>query len=238
MIRAILTDIEGTTTSIDFVKETLFPYAARHLEAFLRQHETQEEVLKILHAVDAWVGRSLSPEQRLNTLQDWIAEDLKATPLKALQGLIWEEGYRSGRLQGHLYPDAAEWLKRWHQRGLALFVFSSGSIKAQKLLFGHTAEGDLTDRFKGFFDTTTGPKNEASAYRSIVAQIGLPAEEILFLSDVTAELDAAAEAGILTLCLVREGRPLSRGIHQEVRDFKAVDAFLINNPEETIHQSK
>jgi enolase-phosphatase E1 len=152
-----------------------------------------------------------------------MAEDRKSTGLKLLQGAIWEEGYLSGTIQGHVFPDVPEALASWRDAGRRLRVFSSGSVHAQELLFGHTAYGDLTPLFEGFHDTTTGPKREASAYAAIAAAYNLPAGEILYLSDVREELDAAAGAGMQTGLLVRPGnRPAEPGGHAQYGDFGAV----------------
>jgi enolase-phosphatase E1 len=221
MIRAIVTDIEGTTSSLSFVKEVLFPYARKHLGAYVRQHADMPEVRQALLDVAAYCGVSMNDEQCIAQLEQWIDEDRKITPLKFLQGLIWENGYLRDELAGDLYEDAATRLTRWHQEGLALYVFSSGSILAQKLLFGHTPYGDFNPLFSGYFDTTTGPKQEAESYRRIAAAIGFETNEILFLSDIAAELDAAQQAGMSTYQLVRKGTtPCNR--HFQAHDFSVI----------------
>ena len=197
-VRAILTDIEGTTSSIDFVTRTLFPYARAALPAYVAAHA--EAVKPLLDEV-----RTAEPGDPVSTLQRWIDEDRKATPLKTLQGWIWAEGYAAGVFKGHVYPDAAEALRRWHRAGCRLFVYSSGSVEAQKLIFSHSDQGDLSPLFSGWFDTTTGPKREAASYARIVRAIGEPAGAILFLSDVQAELNAAEAAGMHTLLIDRTG---------------------------------
>jgi enolase-phosphatase E1 len=197
-IRAILIDIEGTTSSIDFVTRTLFPYARAALPAYVAAHA--EAVKLLLDEV-----RASEPGDPVETLQRWIDEDRKATPLKTLQGWIWAEGYAAGAFKGHVYPDAAEALRRWHGAGYRLYVYSSGSVEAQKLLFSHNDQGDLSPLFSGWFDTTSGPKREAASYVRIVQAIGEPADAVLFLSDVEAELDAAAAAGVRTLLIDRAG---------------------------------
>ena len=197
MPRAILTDIEGTTSSIAFVAETLFPYARARLPGFVAAHPAR--VAPILAEVIA-----AEPGDPVTTLIRWIDEDRKATPLKALQGMIWEDGYREGAFTGHVYPDAVAALRRWHEAGIALYVFSSGSVAAQKLLFGHSDAGDLTPLFAGYFDTVTGPKREASSYQASAGAIGLAANEILFLSDTPQEIGAAREAGLAALLIDRE----------------------------------
>jgi len=195
-VRAILTDIEGTTSSIAFVTEVLFPYARAALPAFVAAHALALEPL--LDEV-----RASEAGDPVATLQRWTDEDRKATPLKAIQGLIWAEGYRDGAFKGHVYPDAAEALRNWNAAGYRLYVYSSGSVEAQKLIFGHSDQGDLAPLFSGWFDTTTGPKRDAGSYVSIAQSIGEPAAAILFLSDVQAELDAAAAAGFRVLLIDR-----------------------------------
>lgn len=204
MIRAILTDIEGTTSSLSFVKDTLFPYAAANLPTYVREHRTEPEVRKQLHATAEMAslpGHDVEP--LIAQLIQWIESDTKATPLKALQGLIWDGGYRSGDYQAHVYADAIRGLHRWYEKGLSLYVYSSGSILAQKLFFEFSRYGDIRRLFKDHFDTTSGNKHETDSYRRIAANIGLPEDSLLFLSDVEAELDAARAAGFETARLSR-----------------------------------
>ncbi len=205
MVKAILTDIEGTTSSLSFVKDVLFPYSRAHMAEFVRAHAHEPAVRAQLDEISRLAGRALTVDEAIAQLLTWIDEDKKITPLKALQGLIWEAGYKHGDYQGHMYEDAVRWLRRWKEQGLVLYVFSSGSVLAQKLLFSHTAYGDLTPLFSGYFDTAIGNKREAGAYRAIAGQIGLPAADILFLSDIREELDAAREAGMRTTQVLREG---------------------------------
>lgn len=203
MIRTIVTDIEGTTSSISFVKDVLFPYARKEIPAFVRKNEKQ--VAGLLDDVRSIEKNSnLSIAEVIATLQRWIDEDQKITPLKALQGMIWQAGYAAGDFKGHIYDDALEGLQRWHAAGIKLYVYSSGSVPAQKLLFGHTPKGDLTPLFSGYFDTATGPKLEAGSYRKIAKQINAPANTILFLSDNPQEISAAAEADMKTILVDRE----------------------------------
>ncbi len=205
MIRAILTDIEGTTSSLSFVKDVLFPYSRARMADFIRAHAAEPAVHTQLDEVGRAAGRPLSDDEAVAQLLAWIDEDRKITPLKALQGMIWEAGYRHGDFLGHVYDDAVRQLRAWKDRGLKLYVFSSGSVLAQKLLFGHTAFGDLIPLFSGHFDTAIGSKRDAAAYTAIARQIGLPPAEILFLSDVREELDAARTVGMLTTQVLREG---------------------------------
>jgi enolase-phosphatase E1 len=205
---AIITDIEGTTTPIAFVHRVLFPYAREHLAEFVTSnHPSLADV----------------PEPKLATLLGWMDRDEKITALKAIQGILWDEGYRAGALTSEIYNDVPIALRRWARAGLRLFVYSSGSVAAQKLLFGHSAQGDLTPLFQAYFDTNVGPKREAASYAAIAKGIGLPGDEILFLSDVEAELDAAAAAGLHTCQLVRQEdgtAPSTR--HEVAADFAEV----------------
>ncbi|CAN7268508.1 acireductone synthase [Pseudoxanthomonas sp. LjRoot143] len=197
-VSAILTDIEGTTSSISFVKDVLFPYARRTLPGFVREHGQEPDVRRWLDAVATEHGSICSDDVIVETLQGWIDQDRKHTALKALQGLIWEAGYRDADFTAHIYPDAAPALREWHAQGYPLYVYSSGSVPAQKLFFGHSDAGDLTPLFSGWFDTEIGGKREAGSYRAIADRIGIAPERILFLSDVVEELDAARDAGLQT----------------------------------------
>lgn len=221
-VRAVVTDIEGTTSSIAFVHEVLFPYAAAQLPGYVREHADDDEVRALLDATRREAGEPDADTGRvIDILLQWIAADRKATPLKALQGHIWRQGYDQGAFTGHIYPDAVNNLKRWHRAGVALYIYSSGSVAAQQLMFGNSDAGDLLPLFSGHFDTRIGHKREAASYRAIVEQIGLPAGEILFLSDVVEELDAARAAGMQTVQLVREA-DMATGTHAIARDFDQV----------------
>ncbi|MEB4590432.1 acireductone synthase [Candidatus Thiothrix sp. Deng01] len=223
-IKAILTDIEGTTTSLSFVKDVLFPYADQHMQEFVTAHRQDPAVARLIDDVRLEVGKAnLSLAEAIAQLRQWVAEDKKLTPLKAIQGLMWEEGYRKGDFTGHVYEDAVRNLLLWHDLGLKLYVYSSGSVHAQKLLFGYSDAGDLTPVFSGYFDTQTGHKREPDAYRRIVAAIGLPAADILFLSDIHEELDAAQQAGLKTCCLVRENQPTDGLRHPWIRSFDEIN---------------
>ena len=202
-LRAILTDIEGTTSGISFVKDVLFPYARRALPGFVKARGHDPAVRKWLDAVAAENGGLCQDARIVEVLQGWIDQDRKHTALKALQGMVWADGYRNADFTAHLYPDAAEALLHWHAQGLPLYVYSSGSVPAQRLFFGHSDAGDLTGLFSGWFDTEVGGKRDAASYRRIAESIGLPPGEILFLSDVVEELDAAREAGLATALIDR-----------------------------------
>jgi enolase-phosphatase E1 len=193
--QVILLDIEGTTSSISFVADELFPYARAHLRDFIAAHAS--EVAPILAEVPG--------DDPVATLLQWIDEDRKATPLKTLQGMIWAQGYAEGVLKGHVYPDTPVALRRWRGQGIPVHIYSSGSVAAQKLLFGNSVAGDLTPFLSGYFDTTSGPKREAKSYARIAETLGLPPAAMLFVSDVQSEVDAARAAGMEALLIAREG---------------------------------
>ncbi|WP_160122680.1 acireductone synthase [Rhodovarius lipocyclicus] len=217
----VLTDIEGTTTAISFVHRTLFPFAAEALEGFLASHT--RDVAPILAEIQA-----MEPGRPpLETLRAWMAADAKVTPLKTLQGLIWRQGYEDGRLKGHLWPDVAPELRRWHAGGVGLAVYSSGSEEAQRLIFGHSVAGDLVPLFRDFFDTRMGAKRVAASYAAIAVALALAPGDILFLSDIGAELDAARASGLRTCQLVRpEDGTLPVPDHPRARDFADVTSLF------------
>ncbi|WNJ82002.1 acireductone synthase [Cedecea neteri] len=221
MIRAIVTDIEGTTSDIRFVHNILFPYARERLAGFVR--EQQNEIAPILNDLRAEINEPQADIERLiETLFSFMDVDRKSTALKALQGLIWRDGYVNGDFTGHLYDDVLPALKAWKQQGIALYVYSSGSVAAQKLLFGYSDAGNITDLFSGYFDTHVGAKREAQSYRNIATEIGVAPEELLFLSDIHQELDAAREAGWQTVQLIRgEADDVSR--HRQVNRFDHIN---------------
>ncbi|HEU5339183.1 MAG TPA: acireductone synthase [Sulfuricaulis sp.] len=222
MTKAILTDIEGTTSSLSFVKDVLFPYARERMAEYVRQHAQEFPVKKELEEVRRLSGNNLNNSEIIEQLISWIDEDKKITPLKSLQGMIWENGYKKGDFKGHVYEDAARNLKKWKQAGLKLYVFSSGSVQAQKLLFAHTDYGDLTPLFSGYFDTTIGNKREANSYRKIAESIGIPPGEILFLSDIREELDAARSAGMPVTWLLRDGALDPNATLRQVQNFDEI----------------
>lgn len=224
MIRAIVTDIEGTTSSLSFVKDVLFPYAGAHLADYVSAHADEPAVSKQLEAVAREVGRELGLDEAVGQLLRWIEEDKKLSPLKTLQGMIWEAGYVSGDFTGHLYEDAARNLRAWHEKGIRLYVYSSGSVQAQKLLFGFSDFGDLRPLFSGYFDTRIGHKRETSSYEIIASEVGVRAGDILFLSDIREELDAARSAGMQTRWLVRDAEAIDPcAPHPQVRNFDAIN---------------
>ncbi len=225
MIKAIVTDIEGTTSDIRFVHQVLFPYARERLAGYLRRYQGQAEVAAALGDLRREIGQPAADlESLIGTLFSFMDQDRKSTPLKVLQGMIWRDGYRQGDFRGHLYPDVAPRLETWRRQGIRLYVYSSGSVQAQQLLFGYSDAGDLRVLFSGYFDTRVGAKREVDAYRVIAGELGLPPKEILFLSDITQELDAAHEAGWLTCQLVREPPGLDTvSTHPRVNRFDQID---------------
>lgn len=224
IIRAIVTDIEGTTSSISFVKDVLFPYARKRLPAFIETHGDLPEVQHWLHEAAKEAGLiEASRQEVIELLLRWIDEDRKSTALKALQGMIWKEGYEAGDYRAHVYPEVASRLHAWRADGLHLYVYSSGSVPAQKLFFRYSDAGDLTPMFAGYFDTETGPKREQASYEKIAAAIGERPEHVLFLSDIPEELDAARAAGLQTGWLVRPPQPMPTDPpHPAYADFDAV----------------
>lgn len=270
MVRAILLDIEGTTTPVEFVYNLLFPFARARLRDFLAAHASDPQVradieaLRREHAADAQRSRSapVLQSQRANSpaspLPQWpdaperqsesasayalwlMDHDRKSTPLKSLQGKIWQAGYESGELRGEVYPDVPPALARWKQQGRRIAIFSSGSIQAQQLLFRHSTAGDLTPYLDAYFDTTSGPKTDPASYRSIAAAFAafdiaagrpsatrhaLAINQILFISDAPAELDAAHSVGLLTGLCVRPGAsPSAQPRHPVLHTFD--DVFM------------
>jgi enolase-phosphatase E1 len=205
LTRGMLLDIEGTTTPITFVYDVLFPFVRRHVGDYLKHMNLAD--LKREYDEDVRQGSpppewSAEPVAYIHWLMD---QDRKSTALKNIQGQIWLEGYQSGELHGEVFPDVPPALERWHRGHLDVRIFSSGSVLAQRLLFSSTAAGDLTGFLNGYFDTTTGPKNDPNSYSRIAEAFGVASTEILFISDVTSELDAARSAGMQTFLCVRPG---------------------------------
>jgi enolase-phosphatase E1 len=221
-IQAILTDIEGTTTDIRFVHDVLFPYARKAMKDFVLAHHDQPDVQAQIDAVkEAAAEPNASLERVAEILIHWIDTDQKITPLKALQGMIWADGYQQKAFTGHVYEDAHQYLSEWKAKGLSLNVFSSGSVEAQKLIFGYSDFGDMAPLFDHYFDTRTGAKRERAAYDAIAKAMNVPPSDILFLSDVEAELDAAKEAGYETILLCRDEAP-KQPAHTWVSDFSQI----------------
>lgn len=224
--RAVLTDIEGTTTPLSFVLDVLFPYARRRLDAACASGALGEQP-RFAEALRQLKQEHREEKEPVPAFGDgapyahWLMDrDRKSTGLKMLQGLLWEDGYRAGELQGQVWPDVADALRIWKESGIRVRIFSSGSVLAQKLLFGHSDQGDLLPYFEGFHDTTTGPKQDPAAYAAIAVSFVLPPSDILFLSDVTAELDAARAAGLKTGLLLRPGnKPAESNGHPTYNTF-------------------
>lgn len=223
-IRAIVTDIEGTTSSISFVRDVLFPHARKQLPAFIETHGDTPEVQHWLHEAAREAGLVEANRQEIiELLLQWSDEDRKSTALKALQGMIWKDGYTAGDYRAHVYPEVAARLRDWRADGLRLYVYSSGSVPAQQLFFRYSEAGDLTPLFAGYFDTETGPKREAESYRRIAEEVGEQPAHILFLSDIVEELDAARAAGMHTGWLLRPPLAVpSAPAHPAYRDFDAI----------------
>jgi enolase-phosphatase E1 len=205
-VKAVVNDIEGTTSSLAFVQEVLFPYSRARLVDYVAEHRAAVD--PILAVAREMADRpDLDDVGMARLMVRWIDEDQKIGPLKALQGMIWREGYETGEIQGHVYGDAVRALKRWRAKGLRLAVYSSGSVEAQKLIFGMSEAGDLTYLFEAWFDTAVGAKVDAASYGRIAKSMKLGPDEILFLTDSAAEIDAATNAGLKTVRLVRDGLP-------------------------------
>jgi enolase-phosphatase E1 len=228
--RGILLDIEGTTSSISFVYDVMFPYVRRHLTFEVFSNWMEPEYIEAFHAIardagheslDAWLKKEgLTRENPLRAAETVCKEvtrlmdvDAKATGLKQLQGLIWQSGFEGGELKAHVYEDIPPALAEWQAAGRDVRIYSSGSVQAQKLFFGHTIAGNLLPYFRGHYDTMTGPKREANSYSKIAKEFGLAPDEILFLSDVVAELDAARAAGMQTALVVRPGNAVPPAGH-------------------------
>jgi enolase-phosphatase E1 len=238
-VRVILLDIEGTTTPVDFVTKTLFPYASGKLESFLRENSTNPEVGALIEDLRAQQERDerngLKPPRWRNDSEEervrssaaygqWLtAKDSKCTPLKSLQGKIWQQGYASGELKGEVYPDVPAAFERWKKKGKAICIYSSGSVLAQQLLFQTTVYGDLTRYIEAYFDTRAGAKGEAESYRRIAASVSKETRQFLFLSDAVKEVEAARSAGMQTLLCGRDCGISEPGSSQGViHDFEEV----------------
>jgi len=220
----ILTDIEGTTTSISFVADELFPYFRKNIHVLksLKDTETVKQAFEetILLSQELENKRISTEDEIIDTLYRWSMEDKKYTPLKAVQGILWENGSKSGELKGHIYPEMKDQLEKWSKQNLQLGVFSSGSVAAQKLIFGYSVSGDLTPYFSNYFDTKTGTKRDIQTYSKIAEILSLNPNEILFLSDIYEELEAADQAGFQTVQLVRE--PVEKQWRKQVNSFEEI----------------
>lgn len=210
-MKLYLFDIEGTTTDIDFVQNTLFPYSKDRINDFLTEHLYEPEVKQIVEEVKDLVQKEehiqLSNYEVVNRLEQWIEQDRKVTPLKEIQGLIWEQGYEAGELKGHVYPDVKPFFQKIQNTGAKIALFSSGSVRAQKCVFGHHQKDDLTSLISYYFDSKIGGKRRTESYRKIAEATGESPSEITFFSDSPEELKAASEVGMKVVQLVRKGSP-------------------------------
>lgn len=214
--RVILSDIEGTTTSIAFVHQVLFPYARKQIRSLIESFESntleitdlQKEILDLAICTIKRQYHVNDAGEIADLLEQWIDQDLKETALKSIQGVLWQKGYEQGDFQGHVYADAYDRLKQWHEANIPMYLFSSGSVDAQKRLFQYSIYGDLRDFWQGYFDTNMGSKRELSAYQKIAdlicAQQQVEVQDILFLSDVVEELLAAQQAGMSVAWSIRD----------------------------------
>jgi len=227
----ILLDVEGTTSSISFVYDVLFEHARRQIAGFLSEHAADPAILELAAAVTASAGAAVAPEaiaadptRAALAAIELMNRDVKDTALKALQGLIWRQGFESGEIVAHVFDDVPPALARWADSGIDVRIYSSGSIQAQQLFFGHTAAGDLTPYLRGHYDTTTGPKRERASYERIAADMGLEPRRVLFVSDVGGELDAARAAGMATALAVRPGNREPGGLveHESIVSFEEI----------------
>ena len=240
--RVVLLDIEGTTSSVSFVYDVMFPFVRRELDRFLEEQWESDSLREACNLIaqdagydslNAW--NSGTPNRQKTCVRDQVMvlmdNDVKATGLKRLQGLVWQHGFESGELKAHLYDDVLAAIREWRQSGISVQIYSSGSVQAQRLFFGHTVAGDLLSLFDGHYDTTVGSKREASSYDAIAQQISRAPQHILFLSDVTAELDAAAEAGMRTgLCRRPGNAPVNEDHgHDEFDHFGQVQVQVVDD---------
>ena len=232
-VRGVLLDIEGTTSSISFVYDKMFPYVREHLSSYLDVNWNEESLQNCLPLLAAdlnkpsladWIDPTTAVDEQKRLVATGVIElmdgDVKATGLKQLQGLIWKDGFHSGQLVAHLFDDVAPAIQRWNDSGLDVRIYSSGSIAAQKLFFGHSVAGDLLSKLSGHYDTTTGGKKESTSYQAIASEYGFPAGEVLFVSDVVEELVAARAAGMQTCLSLRAGNK-----DQGENDFEKITTF-------------
>ncbi|MFV2088193.1 acireductone synthase [Micromonospora sp. LOL_021] len=225
MIRSVVLDVEGTTSSVEYVHQRLFPYSREVLPDWVPAHSDEPAVASALRAAAGLAGRpEASPAEVVEFLLDWIRQDAKLAPLKTIQGLIWQDALASGALAGHVYDDVPPAIRAWAGQGLTVHIFSSGSVTAQKAWFRHTSHGDLVPYLTAFFDLeNAGVKHLPDSYRAIARSIGTAPDSILFLSDVTAELDAARWAGWRTVAVQRNGASSTAGGHLAIADFDELE---------------
>lgn len=236
--KCILLDIEGTTSSVAYVFEVLFPFAKKNLHEYLERNWNDPSLQAALQQLVRDVGLPVSTDGDKVSIEhlplfeataiDLMERDVKATGVKEMQGLIWTEGYESGELKSHVYPDVVKALEQWKCQGINIRIFSSGSIHAQKVFFKNTEYGDLLSYFTDHYDTTYGQKREVESYHNICKACGYKPEEIAFLSDVGQELDAAKAAGIFTVLVVRPGNApvVAKEKHAKIESFSEIDAAL------------
>lgn len=224
MIKALLVDIEGTISPISFVKNVMFPYSEKKLEKFLKENKDKEKIKKIIEDVKKEIGKELSIDEVIETLKEWIHQDKKITPLKELQGYIWEDGFKRGELKAPIYEDAYQRLKEWREKGFKIYIYSSGSVKAQKLFFSNSEFGNILNMFDGHFDTKIGNKKNKSSYLRIAEQIGLNPDDILFLSDNSEEIEASVQAGMKAIKLSRptDVEFINNFPYPQVKSFKEI----------------
>lgn len=219
MPKVYLLDIEGTTSSVRFVYDVLFPYARKHFATFLA---VNQDVPEVQLAVTQMTGQDRpTVEVAAAEAMKLMDADAKQTGLKSLQGMIWQSGYQTGELVSHVYEDTAPAMRRFRQRGAKVCIYSSGSIQAQRQFFAHTVAGALSDLIDGYFDTTIGGKRQASSYTAIAAKLGVTTESIMFYSDIPEELDAASAAGFRTILVLRAGSSPVTTTHRVIPDFSA-----------------
>ena len=224
-IKAIITDIEGTTTSISFVYDILFPYFRNNItqiDQLLDNDLVAKSITETQKIIKTETGKTITQSEAIKQLKEWSLADRKIGPLKNIQGVIWEKGYETGEIKGHVYDDVPAALEKWKNQSVLLGIYSSGSAKAQQLLFGYSVNGNLNSYFKFNFDLNIGQKREVSSYQKIANELKMPSNNILFLSDIEEELDAAKEAGFKTIQLVREGTTASTK-HTVVSTFSEIN---------------
>lgn len=221
MTKLYLFDIEGTTTDINFVHKVLFPYSEKCMREFVLNHHNENSIAEAVKEVKNTVlkeeGREIDLEGVIETLLKWIKEDRKHGALKEIQGHIWDVGYSKNDYQGHVYPDVKPFFQRILDQGAKIAIYSSGSVHAQKLIFGYSSEGDLTPYISDYFDTHIGHKRERTSYTNIATALHLAPNEIHFFSDIPEELKAAQDAGLNVTHVVRPGTKTS--------DFPGISSF-------------
>ncbi|MFM7637875.1 MAG: acireductone synthase [Crocinitomicaceae bacterium] len=227
--RFVLSDIEGTTSSVSYVYDILFPYFRNHIgeiTQFAHLSEVKDAFAQVINLCQQEEREVVTTsEEVIQKLLQWSREDRKLTPLKTLQGIIWDKGYQLGELKGHVYDDVPSNLEKWVVNGLNVGIYSSGSVNAQKLIFKYSVAGDLTKWLSHYFDTNIGQKRSEESYLKIASRIGLDPSDIVFLSDIQEEIDAASTAGLKTIHVLREPGMSSNSIYR-AKDFNEVNNLL------------